>query len=225
MANILKKCITKAVLDIETATWEHVEWEVYCGPWEKCDRGATAEAKNAANTASNTAGQYGGAASEASANVVPFFNQETRARHLFDPGQINTLINSAEGPAAASAATTAGQAASQAARTRNTAGFAPALDQAARERNQAVGNAGLQVGMQDILGAKQLNQQGAAGLEGLYGTDVNAQLRAMGLIPEDINAQVNAGKSGWEQNAMGWMNALKPGFKTGGSGGNTYSLG
>jgi hypothetical protein len=42
----------------------------------------------------------------------------------------------------------------------------------------------------------------------MYGTDVNAQLKAMGIIPEDINAGLNAGKSGWLQNTEGVLGTL-----------------
>jgi hypothetical protein len=32
----------------------------------------------------------------------------------------------------------------------------------------------------------------------MYGTDVNAQLKSMGIIPDDIAAQMDAEKSGWQ---------------------------
>jgi hypothetical protein len=131
------------------------------------------------------------------------------ATHAFDPSQTNELLNYAEGPAAGSAATTAGKAASEAARTRNTSGFSSALDQAARNRNQAVGTASEGIGAEDIMGAKQLNQEGAAGMSGLYGVDTNAMLKAMGQQNEDIDTGIKAGQSGWFQNMTGLLNALK----------------
>lgn len=200
MDYIQQTYLTEAILDIETMGWEGGKRVPYSGPWALCDRAASNESKNAENTAENTAGSYGSAANAASSALTPFYRQEMSAQHGFNPNQINELMNAAEAPLASSAATAAGQAASEGARTRNTSGFSSALDQAARERQSALGQAGLNVGMADVMGAKQLNQEGAAGLSGLYGQDVNAQLGAMGLQNQDINTQINAGKSGWLQN-------------------------
>jgi hypothetical protein len=58
-------------------------------------------------------------------------------------------------------------------------------------------NAG--VGAQDVMGAKQLNQQGAQGMAGLYNTDTSAMLGAMGQEAPDINAEMNAQTHGWVQ--------------------------
>jgi hypothetical protein len=58
-----------------------------------------------------------------------------------------------------------------------------------------------------------------SGLEGLYGEDVNANLKAQSLVPEDINAWGNAGKTGWLQNTLAVINTLKPKGPFGGGGG------
>ena len=63
-----------------------------------------------------------------------------------------------------------------------------------------MGQAGADVASADVMGAKQLNQAGAAGMAGLYNTDTDAMLKAMGIQTGDINAQTEAGKSGWFQN-------------------------
>jgi hypothetical protein len=52
------------------------------------------------------------------------------------------------------------------------------------------------IAAQDVMGAKQLNQQGAQGMQGLYGTNVGAQLKAMGLADQDINTELQAQKAG-----------------------------
>jgi len=188
------------------------------------DRAAQSAAKAAEANAVGVAGSEQGNAGAERAQLMPFYKQEMNAQHEFNPMQMQELLSSAGTPLAASAATTAGKAASEAARTRNTSGFSSALDQAARERNQAMGTAGLEVGKEDILGAKKLNQEGAAGMQGLFGTDTNAMLHAMGQESGDINAEVNAGKSGWLQNTMDVLNTLKPGL-SGSAGGTNYSLG
>lgn len=203
--------IIRAVLDIETMTWERVERVPYDGPWEMCDRAAQAAAKAAEKSAVETAGSERGAQGAERATLTPFYRQEMNAQHAFTPGQTNTLLDAAGAPLAASAATTAGQAASQGARTRNTSGYSAALDEAARNRNAAMGQAGMDVAKQDILGAKELNQEGARGMMGLFGTDTDAMLKAMGQEAPDINALTDAGKSGWFQNTLQAINTLKPG--------------
>ena len=194
--------ITRAVLDLDSLTWDSVEREAYDGPWALCDRAASNAAKTNAATAGNVASQEGSSANAIGSQLTPFYRQEMNATHAFTPEQTGELLNYAEGPAAGSAATTAGKAASEAARTRNTSGFSSALDQAARNRNQAVGTASEGIGAEDIMGAKQLNQEGAAGMSGLYGVDMNAMLKAMGQQNEDVNTEIQAGKSGWFQNLM-----------------------
>ena len=202
---------TQITIDIETGDVIDRQWYWYDGPIARCDRAAQGQASRAAGTAESVAGQEQNAAQQAQNQLFPFYRGEMLAQHLFQPGQTQTLLNAAEAPLAASAATAQGQAASQAARTRNAAGFSSALDQAARDRNAALGQAGENIAAEDIRGAKALNQAGAEGMSGLFKTDTGAMLTAMGQVPEDINAEVNAGKSGWFQNTLSTLNALKPG--------------
>ena len=209
------RVITRAVLDIESLTWDSIEYEDYDGPWELADRAASNAAKTAGKTAAGVASNEESNANSANATLSPFYRQEMTAQHAFNPAQTNELLNAAEAPLAGSGATAAGGAASEAARTRNTSGFSSSLDQNARDRQKALSNASLGVGQEDILGAKQLNQEGAAGLSGLYNTDTNAMLKAMGVQTEDINAQTQAGKSGWFQNTLNAIGTLAGGAKNG----------
>ncbi len=199
--------ITKAILNIETGEWTVVDSYEYVGPVALCDRAASNEAKQAATNSENLATQEGSNANAEHAQLAPFYRQEMNAQHGFTPGQTNELLNYAGAGAGGAAATSAGQIASLGARTRNTAGMSAALDQNARDRMQTMGGLNLGVGAQDVMGAKQLNQEGAAGMAGLEGTDQKAQLAAMGLQNEDINTQLNANKSGWFQNLTGLMGA------------------
>lgn len=82
------------------------------------------------------------------------------------------------------------------------------LDQAARTKQQTLSQNALGIQNKSADLANQKQQQGIAGLSGLYGTDVTAQLRAMGLIPGDINAATNASKTGWLQDTEGALGTL-----------------
>ena len=55
---------------------------------------------------------------------------------------------------------------------------------------------------------QQKQQTALSGLQGLYGTDVGAQLKAMGIQDSDINTEIQAGQSGWLQNTMGAIGTL-----------------
>jgi hypothetical protein len=134
------------------------------------------------------------------------------ATHGFNPGQTEELLNYAGAGTGGAGSTSMGQAQSEAARTRNTSGFTGALDQASRNRTRAMGDINAGIGAQDVLGAKQLNQQGAAGEAGLYGTDTSAMLGAMGQVPADIAAQMAAQQHGWMQDLSGGIAIGQQGF-------------
>jgi hypothetical protein len=116
-------------------------------------------------------------------------------------------VASEQGAGGATAGIT-GQAGLAAGRTRNSAATSGVLDQAARSKQQTLSqNAlGIQNKSADLANMKQ--QEGIQGLQGLYGTDVTAQMKAMGLIPEDVNAAANASKEGWLQNTLATIQTL-----------------
>src|SRR5271167_452510 len=130
------------------------------------DRAATQEAENAENQAQNVSTQEQSQAAQERSQLLPFYRQEMTAQRLYNPTQTNELLNYAGAATGGSGAAATGEAAAQAARTRNTSGFSSALDENARNRQQMMGQAGGQVAAQDVMGAKQLNQQGAAGMSG-----------------------------------------------------------
>jgi len=181
-------------------------------PKALCDRWGQSQAKAAAGQAGQLAGTEGASAQTEHAELTPFYAQEMRARHLYDPGQVDELLTAAGAGTGGATSALEGQAKLESARTRNASGFTKALDEAARQKDKA--NAGMSEGIaaQDVEGAKKLNQEGASGMAGLFGTDINAQLQAMGQQQRDIATEVEAGKSGWFQNAM---NAVKTGADIG----------
>ena len=208
---------TRITFDFDGNVLEHEYFE-YSGPVAKCDRAAQSQASNAANTATNVAGQEESNANNAQAALTPFYRSEMDAQHGFNPGQTQELLNYAGAGAGGSGAAATGEAASTAARTRNTSGFSSALDQNARNRAQEMGTINAGVGEQDVMGAKALNQEGAKGMSGLYDTDTSAMLSSMGQVAPDINSEVNAGSHGWFQNMTGMIAALRGAGASGGQG-------
>lgn len=186
----------------------HEESYEYVGPVALAVRSLVNQAQNAATNAGNVGAGYGSQASDASANLTPFYTSEMRSNHLFNPSQMNELLTAAEAGSGGATGAIVGQGQQDVARTRNASGFTKTLDEAARDKAKAAAGSSEGIAAQDVMGAKQLNQAGAAGMQGLYGTDVNAQLKAMGQQSEDINAATQAGQHGWLQNLTGTLGAL-----------------
>jgi hypothetical protein len=183
---------------------EHEFYE-YSGPLVLCVRAIQQAASANATQAGADASQYGQTAANESAALTPFYTQEMKAKHAFDPTQINEMLTAAGAGTGAAMGAEEGTANLEAARTRNAGGFTKALDEAARDRMKTAAGVSEGVASEDVMGAKQLNQAGAQGLSGLYGTNVGAQLKAMGQQNEDLQTELAAGQSGWYQNMLQGM--------------------
>ena len=112
-----------------------------------------------------------------------------------------------------------------AARTRNSGGFAPALDESTRDAMRTNSDTGLKIGLADENLKEQQKQEGLQGLSSLYGTNNNDVLSSLGLQNQSTNTLANAGNSGWFQNTIAAINALKPGGSVGGGSPASFSLG
>ena len=164
-------------------------------------------AANNTNQAQQAAGQYGSAASGEGAALNPFFSQEMKATHAYDPNQINEMLTAAEGGAGGAFGGAEGQINANAARTGNATSVTKSLDEMAREKAKTAAGASEGIAAQDVAGAKALNQEGAKGMEGLYGTNVGAQLGAMKQSDADV-AQQQALNPGWLKGAEGVVSTL-----------------
>lgn len=171
-------------------------------------RGPAKQASNAANTASTTGAGYGTAASGIAANLIPTLNAEATGNVGMTPQQQNAELVAGEQGAGGANAGIAGEAGLRATRTRNTGALSGVLDEASRNKTRQLSENALNVQNKNADVAQQNRQRALGQLQGLYGTNVEAQLRAMGLIPEDVNAETNAGKSGWLQNVLGTISTI-----------------
>lgn len=176
-------------------------------------RGAQAQASHAANTAATTAGGYGAGAGSIGANLIPGLEAEATGNIGYTPEQQNNQLVAGEQGAGGANAGVVGRAMLSAGRTRNSAALSGVEDEAARSKERQLSENALNVSNESAKLAQQKQSEAQGRLAGLYGTDVSAQLRAMGLIPEDVNAETNAGKSGWLQNTLdtiGTIGSLGP---------------
>ena len=144
--------------------------------------------KNQANQAGTVAGQFGSQAGTEGAQLNPFFTQGMRAQHGLTPGQQNEMLTASEAGAGGALGGLGAGIQNNASRTGNATGVGKTLDEMARDRAKAAAGASEGIAAQDVGLAKQEQQQGAQGLAGLYGQNVQGQLGAMKQQSGDISA-------------------------------------
>jgi hypothetical protein len=171
-------------------------------------RSAVGQAKQAYGMASNTANQGEQNASQIGSQLVPFEERELNNPTGYTPEEMNNMLVAGEQGAGGANAGIAGEAASRLARTRNSAGYSNLLDEAARDKTRQLSENALNVQNKSADLAQRKQQEAASELGNLYGTDVNETLKAQGLMNEDINSEVEAGKSGWMQNMTNLISSL-----------------
>lgn len=161
-------------------------------------------AKNLLNASQSASATYGSQAGNESSQLNPFYSQEMKAQHSLTPEQANEMLTAAEAGSGGAFGGAEGQINRDAARTGNATSVTKSLDELARERAKVAAGSSEGIAAQDVAGAKQLNQEGAAGMQGLYGTNVNGQLGAMRQSSEDLK-----NLSAAQTQAPGWLQGLK----------------
>ena|ERR1700735_3158778 len=178
-------------------------------------RQAQQQASDAEKTATSTAGGYAASGNQIASNLIPGLEREANNPEGFTPEEMNNQVVAGEQGAGGANAGIAGQAALQAARTRNSSGETAALDSASRNKTRQLSENALNVQNKSAELGQQKQMRAQKELGGLYGTDTEANLKAQGLSTEDINSEVNAGKSGWFQNMNQLISTLTSGAKSG----------
>jgi hypothetical protein len=169
-------------------------------------RAAAAQAGADATQAGTTAAGLGEQSANEGAQLNPFYSQEMKTEHAYDPTQINEMLTAAGAGVGGATGAATTEAKRNAATTGNASAGTSALDSLAREKMKTAAGVSEGVAGQDVQGALALRQAGAAGESGLYGENLKGQLGAMGQESADINAETNASKTGWLQDAEGVIN-------------------
>lgn len=185
-------------------------------------RSAQKQAGSAYNTAESTGATLGGEAQGIGANLTPFLTAEMLHPEGIGQTGIAAEEGAALGGAGGAASGIVGLGNQRAAVSRNAGGFQAALDDAARQRMKAAAGASEGITAQNEKEKLNQQQEGAAGLEHMYGVDTSGMLNSMNQEHEDINSEVEAGKSGWLQNSLAVINALKGG--RGGPAGSSFGV-
>jgi hypothetical protein len=176
------------------------------------------EAQSAFNTGTNRANALYG-------QLMPILQGEATNPQGYSPKDLGAMNTASQQSVGGSTAGAVGEGNLAAARTRNAGAFAPALDEAAREGGRTLSQNALEIqGKNADLKQKQ-QQAGISGLGSLYGQNSDELLKALGLGNEATNTAINSGKSGWFQNMLGLITALKPGGSVGGGQQAGFSFG
>jgi hypothetical protein len=176
-------------------------------------KSAANRAKGAVDTANTTAAGYGTGATNVGAALVPYEEKQLTNPTGIAPADKSAMLTSAAEGAGGAAGSLKGEAVLSAARRRNLASVSGDLGEIARAGTRAATAGNLEVENENTRTKLAQQAEAAKMLESHYGTDVAAQLKAEGLVPEDIDAWSKANQTGWQQNAMGWINAVKGGSK------------
>jgi hypothetical protein len=179
-------------------------------------RDAVDQAKSAYNQATNTAATLGGQAQNIGSQITPFLTQEMLHPQGLGQEGIGAETGAALGGAGGANAGLVGQAMQRAGASRNAGGFQAALGDAARERTKAAAGAseGIMAGNENLKQTQR--QEGERGLQGMFGTDTSGMLSSQGQEANDINAEVNANKTGWLQDAGQLVDMASKGAKLAG---------
>lgn len=169
---------------------------------------ATGAAQKAAGTAAGTAGGYGEGATDIGSTLVPQLQRDVTNPQGFSPEDQAAMLTKGEEGAGGATSGLVGEAGLRAVRSRNVGSTAGIADELAREKTRASAGVGLDVATQNAMLKQQQRANALKQLQGMYGTDVEAQLKAQGLVPEDINAWADANKTGWVQNVDETIGAL-----------------
>lgn len=166
-------------------------------------RAGVGQALGAGTTATNTGANYGAQAAGINSTLTPFLTRQLNNPMGFTPQQQTSQLSSAMAGSGGTNAGIATEAGLNAARTRNSGGENAILDQASRNMGKQNASASEGIASNNANLQQRQQQQAAEGLSSIGQTDTSAQLKAMGLVPEDINAATGADQTGWFQRMQG----------------------
>lgn len=160
-------------------------------------------------SAGNSQGLYG--------QLQPAFTAEATNPQGFAPKDLAAMNTASQQSIGGSTAGAVGEGDLTAARTRNAGGFQAANSEAVRSGQRQLSENALGVQGENAKLKESQRQAGLSGLSDLYSGNQSQALGALHAGTGAVNAETGAvdagttaGKSGWFQNMLGLINALKP---------------
>jgi hypothetical protein len=167
---------------------------------------AKGQASNNANTGANWGTAYTNSANSTLGQVQPFLQNELTDPQGFGTTTVNQMKTQAGESAAGGVGAATEAAKLNASRTGNTAAIPGIIDAAARSAQAGETTAANNVDIQNAELKNQQQQEGASGLEGIYGKEQAAALQSLGLSTQAANVENTAGQGAF-QDVMGIVNA------------------
>jgi hypothetical protein len=171
-------------------------------------RSATNEAKNQLKTTNAIGAGYNTQAGNLYGSLEPQLESEATNPQGYSKSDLSAMQTASAQGLGGSTAGITGQANLNTARTRNSAGYGADLDQAAQTADQTQSQNDLDIQAANANLKQQQQQTALSSLGSLYNTGVSAGESYYGMAPSTINAQTNAGNSGWLQNTEGVLSSL-----------------
>lgn len=173
-------------------------------------RQAQAQASQNAQTGQQFAGQANQNATQIGNWLTPTLQNQYENPQGLGQGWLDSSKAEAGQIAGSKAASAKSNLDLTAERTGNSAGFAPAQDEAMRQSQSALSNAML--GIDTTNAEAKLGQQSEAlhGQESMFGQNLGAETGNLNASTGAVGAETNAGQSGWYQNFLAGLNAMKP---------------
>jgi hypothetical protein len=211
----MARFLLNPTFDIETGKLLFHDGEFFEEPRMLFDRGAVNQAKSQGQQAGGVAANSQSQANTEYSSIVPGLIRQANNPYGFTAQQKNNMLTQGAEAAGGANATATGEGRLAALRSRTAGGFAPALDEAAREKGRQLSGINLDVQNRDAMLANQRQLQAQQMLQGLYGTDTSNMLHAMGIQSQDLQNQLAAGRQGWLQNTEGVIDTIANAGKAG----------
>jgi hypothetical protein len=148
--------------------------------------------------------------------LFPFLKGEMMNPQGFGAADLAAMDTASQQSVGGAVAGAKGEGNLTAARTRNLGSYQPALNKSVREGEEVNSQNALNTKIKNAILKEAQRQAGASGMEGMNSGEMASELGALGIQNGATNSYVNAGQSGWFQNMLALMNALKPGYSSGG---------
>ena len=164
-------------------------------------RDASSEAKAQLGTANQYADTFGATSSQALKPLQSYEQKQLTNPTGYTPAELADMLTKSSQSLGGSMSSAVGQGALMAARNRNSAGYATALDDAARSAMKQQSENALGISGQDAQLKQQKQAQAASTLNNIYDSSMQGTLNALGVGNGSINAQNTA-----DQNTLNsWM--------------------
>lgn len=160
-------------------------------------RGST-QAQEAGKSAQGFATGLQGNAASLYGSLTPQLLSEATHPAGMAPTDLAAINTAAQQSAGGSEAAAKGEGALLAGRTRNAGTGAAAIGEASRAAGRNLSQRAVETqGENALLKAKQ-KQSALSGLEGLTGIETEGANRALGIVPQAVNANTNAANQSWD---------------------------